>query len=501
MMPWPLLRRLRDMNPVGAMGRSVAVLASGSVLAQCVTILGAPLLTRYFSPDEFGVFATFGALAALLGTANALSYHVAIPLAPDNQEAVALAFLACAVSAALFILLLLLTVAVLGTGHTVIAAVVGPAQALLWLVPLAVVTSAFYDTARLWNIREKHFLRLSGAEICQRVATLAMQVVAGIGGYGAAGLVLSTIGGTFLSFLALIIPSITNFAEQGRHLSLATVRTVSRTYRRLPLFTFPSSIVFSVGRYVPLLILPWFFGAGTTGLYALTERVLQTPMTFIGAHIQSVFLSSCAELKASGKLPNTALSLLETLVRLGMPTFAILAVVAPEAFALVFGEDWRAAGSFSQLLTPYIFCFLIALPLNSLPLAFNMQRGELLFQGGMALGRCAAVLIGSLSGRIDLTIALLSLIGAAGWLSYLLWAMALVGRHRMALSVLARECLFAIPFLLPVGLAKVVLSPDEQGWLLTVAAFCWCLSLLAVVLRTMRPAESEPRYANFERSR
>lgn len=83
-----------------------------------MTILGAPLLTRYFSPDEFGVFATFGALAALLGTANALSYHVAIPLAPDNQEAVALAFLACAVSAALFILLLLLTVAVLGTGHS-----------------------------------------------------------------------------------------------------------------------------------------------------------------------------------------------------------------------------------------------------------------------------------------------------------------------------------------------------------------------------------------------
>lgn len=471
----------------GSMWLNVTILASGSVLAQCVTILGAPVLTRYFTPSEFGVFATVSALAAWLCTVNSLAYHVAIPLAPNERDAAALVGLSSGVSVSLFGLLSAAAMGTLFLGPS-FGGVIETVRPLLWIIPVAVVVGAFYEIARLWNIRQKNFSRLSGAEVLQRSAALAGQIASGVLGFGAAGLVLSAIGGMVLSLLTLAVPAIGKIVEQGRTVSLATVRAVSRTYRRMPLFTVPSGIVFSGGRYAPLLILPWFFGATTTGLYALTERVLQTPMAFVGSHIQTVFLSSCAELKQNGGLADAALSMVQTLVRLGLPTFAILALVAPDAFALVFGEDWRAAGSFARLLTPYIFCFFIALPLNCLPLAFNRQRGELIFQGGITIARCAAIIIGGVTGRIDLTIILMSLIGAAGWLAYLLWAMSLVGRHWQMLSVLARECLFVAPFVVAAVLAEQLLVAHDQIWILGAAVVCWGLSVLMALSRMVRTA-------------
>lgn len=471
----------------GSMWLNVTILASGTVLAQGITILGAPILTRYFMPDEFGVFATVSALAAWLCTLNSLAYHVAIPLAPNERDAVALVGLSSGVSASLFALVAAVAIVTVFLGQS-LGGVVETVRPLLWTIPVAVLVGAFYEIARLWNIRQKNFSRLSGAEVLQRSSALAGQVASGVLGLGAAGLVLSAIGGMFLSFLTLAIPSVGRLFEQGRTLSRASVLAVSRTYRRMPQFTCPSGIVFAGGRYAPLLILPWFFGAATTGLYALTERVLQTPMAFVGAHIQTVFLSSCAELKQNGGLADAALSMLQTLVRLGLPTFAILALVAPDAFALVFGADWRTAGSFAQLLTPYIFCFFIALPLNCLPLAFNRQRGELFFQGGITIARCAAIIIGGISGRIDLTIILMSLIGAAGWLAYLFWAMSLVGRHWAVLSLLLRECLCVAPFVAAAIVAQRLLVAQGPIWGLAAATLCWGLSVLVALSRTMRAA-------------
>jgi O-antigen/teichoic acid export membrane protein len=228
------------------------------------------------------------------------------------------------------------------------------------------------------------------------------------------------------------------------------------------------------------------FGPVATGLYALTDRVLQTPMAFVVTHIQSVFLSSCTELQSSGRLADAALSLVRAQVCLGLPAFTIFAIIAPDIFALVFGEAWRSAGTYAQLLMPYMFLSFIALPLNALPIAFDKQRGELFFQTGMAISRCAAILVGSAVGGIELTMALLSLVGGAGWLLYLLWTMSLVNRGSgQVLRDLAREAMFSIPCILPLGVAKVLVDTGASGWLIPIAVVCWLVSLAVVAVRAM----------------
>ena len=66
--------------PGGAFGRGVAVLGGGAAAAQAIAVAASPILTRLYSPADFGVLAVYTSLVSLLGAVAALSYHQAIPL-------------------------------------------------------------------------------------------------------------------------------------------------------------------------------------------------------------------------------------------------------------------------------------------------------------------------------------------------------------------------------------------------------------------------------------
>ena len=50
-------------------------------------LAASPLLTRLFSPEDFGIFAVFGISLGLLGGLSCMKYENALPLARDEAEA------------------------------------------------------------------------------------------------------------------------------------------------------------------------------------------------------------------------------------------------------------------------------------------------------------------------------------------------------------------------------------------------------------------------------
>ena len=60
-------------------GRNVLSLVKANVLAQVIVLVSLPLLTRIYSPDEFGVLAVFSGIIALCSAFAALKvdYYLA----------------------------------------------------------------------------------------------------------------------------------------------------------------------------------------------------------------------------------------------------------------------------------------------------------------------------------------------------------------------------------------------------------------------------------------
>ena len=84
-------------RPAGAAARQVMTLVTGTGLAQLIPLAVSPLLTRLYTPQDFGVFALFAGLVAVLAVLGSARYELALMLPKDDADALALVALAMAI--------------------------------------------------------------------------------------------------------------------------------------------------------------------------------------------------------------------------------------------------------------------------------------------------------------------------------------------------------------------------------------------------------------------
>ena len=84
---------IRAMLPKNTFVYGVSLLVGGTAGAQMLTVLAAPLLTRLYSSEDFGLLSVYTSLLALIGVISSLRYELAIPLLEDDGEAAKVAVL------------------------------------------------------------------------------------------------------------------------------------------------------------------------------------------------------------------------------------------------------------------------------------------------------------------------------------------------------------------------------------------------------------------------
>ncbi|MDD9206123.1 oligosaccharide flippase family protein, partial [Georgenia sp. 10Sc9-8] len=88
----------------------MAVIMTGAALAQVISLAFAPVLTRLYGPELFGVLGAFAAALAVMAPVATLGYQVAIVLPRDDAEASAFARIAVRAGIAVSALLVVVTV-------------------------------------------------------------------------------------------------------------------------------------------------------------------------------------------------------------------------------------------------------------------------------------------------------------------------------------------------------------------------------------------------------
>ena len=88
-----LKNRIHRLLPKNNFARGVSVLVGGTAGAQLVVLLAAPLLTRLYSPEDFGILAVYVGILSLLSVIASFKYELAIPLPEHENEVVAVTLL------------------------------------------------------------------------------------------------------------------------------------------------------------------------------------------------------------------------------------------------------------------------------------------------------------------------------------------------------------------------------------------------------------------------
>lgn len=83
-------------------------MAGGSAVAQGFTMLTMPILSRIYSPNNFGILSIFISVTSILIPLSSLRYYLAIALPKTDRQAGALLILASIIQIFNFMILVLL---------------------------------------------------------------------------------------------------------------------------------------------------------------------------------------------------------------------------------------------------------------------------------------------------------------------------------------------------------------------------------------------------------
>ena len=96
---------IKRLKPKSEFFRNVLTLITGTTIAQAIPIAISPILTRIYTPDDFGVVALFVAISTIFGSLANGSYELAIILPKKDEDAVNLVVLSLFISIIVSLLL------------------------------------------------------------------------------------------------------------------------------------------------------------------------------------------------------------------------------------------------------------------------------------------------------------------------------------------------------------------------------------------------------------
>lgn len=367
----------RGVLPRGRFARGVAVLAGSTVAAQGLVVLTSPVLTRMYTPADFGLLAGYVSVLVMFIAVASLRYDLAIPLPREDRTAADLLALALALALAAS---LAVGAVVWVFAEPVAALLRAPAlRGYLWVLPLGLLGAATFQALSSWAVRRGAYDRIASTRVGQSVAQTAVQMGLGVLGAGPAGLLLGDVAGRASGSGTLGLLAWRRDRDTLRGVTLAGMRAAASRYRRFPLFASGSALLNAAGLQLPALLFAALYGPAVAGWFLLAQRVIGMPMTLVGQSIGQVYLGEAA--RAANQDPRALARLFSALSRRllaygGIP-IVLVGVVGPAVFGPVFGPGWEVTGTYVLLLTPMFVGQFVVSPVSQVAAVMERQGLQL----------------------------------------------------------------------------------------------------------------------------
>jgi O-antigen/teichoic acid export membrane protein len=389
----------------------VLTLVGGTTFAQILTIISAPILTRLYGPEDFGVWALYISITSIISVVSCMRYDYSIMLPESDKDAVNLVGLS-------FVAALIIsssTLPVIWYFKEPILNILNSPQMdnYLWLVAPFVFVNGIFLALNNWNSRTKHFKRLSVARISNSVSTTGTQMGFGLlGNTSAGGLIGGNVAGISMATLVLgvqIWRDDKNLIKEN--ISWKKICEGVKRYHKFPLVDSWSALMNTISWQLPSFLLAAFFSPAIVGFYSLGFRLLQLPMSFIGSSISQVFFQRASRAKSDGTLEPLVENVFRLLVVMGMFPILILTIVGSDVFVVIFGKAWAEAGVYAQILSIWTFVWFISSPLSSIYVVMEKQQFGFQYSFFNLATRLISLLIGGLLGNARIALILFSISG------------------------------------------------------------------------------------------
>jgi len=432
---------------------SILKLLTATILGQILGILVMPLLSRLYTPADFGLFQLFISLVALIATISCLSYSSAINLPQKHEDAaniVTLCFFLIIITA------VITTIFFVVFSENVDRLLNSPGLSYyLLLLPFAIIFNSFAYVLSFWLSRREEFGTMAKGNLYSSVSGKAVSVGSGVLSPSPFGLIFGTIINDATLFVVFLRSTIAD-SHLFREVSYEKMKQLAYRYKKFPQYDLIARVANSATMQCTPFLLVFFFSPIIVGYYAMANLVINLPVKLVANSFSSVFYQKiCTEKKETGCIKNIVRLVHTRLVSIGMFGCLIIMIIGPELFTFILGKNWYTAGVYAQILTPYFFVVFISVPLFSILNVMEKQDIFLWFNLLTLFSTIVVLIIGGLSGNPLIVMLLLSCNGIVFWSWVNMTTLKIAGvSRRDAGYEIIRYLLFGLLFCLPLIIAK-----------------------------------------------
>ena len=408
--------------------RDSAKLLTANVIAQAIGLLVYPILTRLYSPDDFGLYNLFLSIGGVLVLLSTAGYHNAIVLPKSEDKARAVTHVGLMILAAVTLLIVISI-----PFSRPIARLFNTLDLAnwWWLMPIYVAVMGAWTLLNYFYTRKGQFTRVSGYQVSQSALNACAKVGFGYAGFLSGGLIVSSVIGPFLSILVSIC------VAWRKCLSALTLpckreeyKTVAYEYRNFPKFSLPRGLVNYIALQMPVLLLIPVFGTHLVGFWSMAMLLAFMPISLISRTINQVMFQRVAAWVRDKQ------SIAQYFRRFTITTFAIAVPVAiglyfilPWLTQWLLGAEWRPSGQLIRYMLPWIVVSILAASCSYLSDVFMKQKQGFIIEIILAASRAIGIGIGIYMHDFMIAIIGYATASAVVILGQYIWLMSLVRNY------------------------------------------------------------------------
>lgn len=352
---------------------SVMTLLSGSLIAQIISILLSPIMTRIYTEDQIGEYTLLLTVVNMFGSTICGRYDWSIVSEDKNDNVLIIVKLSIIVS---FILSLLVSI-----GYSIYLSITNSIEINIIFIIILIFFLLFFtgigNILTAYNNRNKEYKLIASVYTIKELGRGITLIIFGLLHWGNIGLTMSYIISTVLG-INRQSKSIKKYKNNIVNISISQIIEIAKKHKNQPLFSVPANFINSFSYSVLNIFINQLFGIKIMAYYSMSYRMLGIPLTLISSNVSKAYFEKASrdynEKKNFRKIyVQTSLILLI----IAIPMVIFLMIFAPFLFKIFFGANWEQAGIYVRYLSPMFGIRLIVSALSPTMIICNKQRWEL----------------------------------------------------------------------------------------------------------------------------
>lgn len=350
--------------------KDLGVSTISSTISFIISIGLSPIMTRLYTPEDYGVFSLINTIGLFIATLAMFSIQSAFSIEKSFLKKVQLLGLLSNIAILTFFLVLIITMLLF-----IFIPEITWYYLLLPILVLGVITQRIFFSL---SVSHEKFTNIAKARVIHPFIAKSFSIIAAfISHSNALFLIIFESLGYFIQTYILFKNKETKNLKKyfSKIFDFKSQMKILKRYKKFASYHHLSNLIFMGFSMIQVLIISINYSEYETGIFSLANSMTSLPVQLISLALASVLYTKMINIYKNNKsLYNFVKKVIFSFGLLGLIPYGIIYFYGSDIFSLVFGDKWSMSGTVASIICLYIYVYFIFMPIDSVFRVLNKLK-------------------------------------------------------------------------------------------------------------------------------